>query len=212
VVAVSLPPTPQTTIKRPVFVSLPPQTTFQNASPYLIPESPDNHVVTNTPKKLRFSGINMKESPFKIQKADSSSNLQYEGEFLNGLKHGFGKLKKDQIEIFIGEWEEDFFNGEGVLLNPLKLNDLQENPGNLLLPNQHENTWIKYEGEFKNGKMSGFGTIYFENGDKYRGYFKEGSAHGEGSYYKETENVWITAKWNYNKLVCFLSNKKKKKK
>lgn len=198
-------PTPSS-IARPLLISFPPQTTFQSQSPVVINnDNPKNSMIT--PKKPTFSGLNFKESPFKIQKSESSTNFNYEGEFLKGLKHGFGKLKNDQTEIYVGEWEEDFFSGNGILFNSAKINTSIENENkeiNYENAKKGENVWIKYEGEFKNGKMNGFGTIYFENGDKYRGFFKDGLIHGEGSYYKEIENIWMTGKWNYNKLVCLL--------
>lgn len=197
-------PTPSS-ITRPLFLSFPPRTTFQNHSPAVVNDYHKNTMMT--PQKPTFSGLNFKESPFKITKSESSTNFNYEGEFLNGLKHGFGKLKKDQTEIYIGEWEEDFFNGSGILVNPAKISPSIENENkdiNYENVKKVENAWIKYEGEFKKGKMNGFGTIYFENGDRYRGFFKEGLIYGEGSYYKEMDNHWMTGKWNYNKLVCLL--------
>jgi len=46
------------------------------------------------------------------------------------------------------------------------------------MPNGH-----KYEGEFNNQTMTGFGTYIYENGTKYVGYFNDGVKQGEGCEY-----------------------------
>jgi hypothetical protein len=40
----------------------------------------------------------------------------------------------------------------------------------------------KYEGEYENGKYSGYGTCYFNNGDSYIGEWKNGMCNGIGTY------------------------------
>lgn len=41
---------------------------------------------------------------------------------------------------------------------------------------------IKYEGRIVHGKMNGYGTLVFENGDKYTGNFKNGIFTGQGTF------------------------------
>ncbi len=41
----------------------------------------------------------------------------------------------------------------------------------------------RYEGEWKNCKSEGYGIIYFFNGDRYEGQFKNGKSEGYGIFY-----------------------------
>lgn len=52
--------------------------------------------------------------------------------------------------------------------------------------------WCMYEGEFKDGKMEGMGTIDYGGGEKYTGQFSAGKENGKGMYYYSdgrSENV-----------------------
>ena len=40
-----------------------------------------------------------------------------------------------------------------------------------------------YEGEFVEGKRTGFGTCHQANGELYVGEFRDGNRHGEGKYF-----------------------------
>ena len=58
----------------------------------------------------------------------------------------------------------------------------------------------KYEGEFKNGRLSGQGTFTWLDGVKYVGGFKAGKRHGQGTY------TWLDGTidngiWEKDKLV-----------
>lgn len=54
------------------------------------------------------------------------------------------------------------------------------------IPNKHaltlDNGKITYNGYVVANKMSGFGTLTFENGDKYEGNFKNGIFNGQGTF------------------------------
>ena len=41
---------------------------------------------------------------------------------------------------------------------------------------------IKYEGHLVHGKMNGYGTLVFDNGDTYTGHFKNGIFTGQGTF------------------------------
>ena len=94
-------------------------------------------------------------------------NLKFEGEYLNGLRHGKGKeyYDKDSL-IFEGEYlngkrkgkgKGKEYNGEGKLL---------------------------FEGEYLNGKKNGYGREYSEvYGLSFEGEFVNGKRNGHGKYY-----------------------------
>lgn len=52
----------------------------------------------------------------------------------------------------------------------------------LLLFPFFSNAQNKYDGEFENGKYSGYGTFHFNNGDTYIGEWKNGAFNGIGTY------------------------------
>lgn len=43
---------------------------------------------------------------------DKNGN-EYEGEFLNGMKNGMGKLKYTNGDMYIGTFKNDVFDGKG---------------------------------------------------------------------------------------------------
>ena len=120
---------------------------------------------------------------------------KYEGELVNNMREGKGKLyyinnEKYMGKIYIGEWKNDLRNGKGVetwndgerFVGNFK-NDKREGYGIYY----HSNGDI-YEGNYKNGKTEGFGVEYYSNGDKYEGRFKNGNKEGQGVYYFENGN------------------------
>ena len=46
-------------------------------------------------------------------------------------------------------------------------------------------TPASYEGEYRNGKYHGKGSIVYGNGDQYEGNFQYGQRHGYGTYFYE---------------------------
>jgi len=124
---------------------------------------------------------------------------KYEGELVNNMREGKGKLyyinnEKYMGKIYIGEWKNDLRNGKGVetwndgerFVGNFK-NDKREGYGIYY----HSNGDI-YEGNYKNGKTEGFGVEYYSNGDKYEGRFKNGNKEGQGVYYFENGNREIS--------------------
>ena len=120
---------------------------------------------------------------------------KYEGELVNNMREGKGKLyyinnEKYMGKIYIGEWKNDLRNGKGVetwndgerFVGNFK-NDKREGYGIYYFSNGDI-----YEGNYKNGKTEGFGVEYYSNGDKYEGRFKNGNKEGQGVYYFENGN------------------------
>ena len=124
---------------------------------------------------------------------------KYEGEILNGVKHGIGILSGD-FGIIMGEYENDYINGFGI---------------------QEHQTNGRYEGTWENNKLSGFGIRTFkcnhlyiggifeanisgegkyvyDNGDYYIGEFREGKRVKGKVYYKNEKGVFDSV-WSYDK-------------
>ena len=60
-----------------------------------------------------------------------------------------------------------------------KIHKIYDEDGNLL-----------YEGEMKDGKFHGRGTLYFNDGDKYIGQFEKDVFHGQGTIYYTNGNIY----------------------
>ncbi len=85
----------------------------------------------------------------------------YTGEFYEGLMHGHGKMKFGQGDVYIGSFKDGDWNGRG---------QLKYFAGD------------SYEGNFLNSEWSGQGVYISLGGDKYQGEFKHNMFHGNGRY------------------------------
>ncbi len=99
------------------------------------------------------------------------SNLDvYEGEFLDGAKHGQGQLNVYCGDVYQGEFEYNLFHGSGTYT--WKAYTDQET--------QQFISGKRYQGDYINGKMHGKGVFHLGNGDVYSGEFDKGTYHGTG--------------------------------
>ena len=119
--------------------------------------------------------------------------LSYEGNWKNGLKNGFGTMKK-KGSTYEGNWKDGFIDGKGklkwksgnVYKGDFKLGKMDGN-GYMIWFNEHK----KYSGEWKNNIQNGFGVEiwYEEKGEhkylfnRYIGEWKEGKRDGYGIFY-----------------------------
>lgn len=84
----------------------------------------------------------------------------YRGYLENGIRKGQGTLYNPLgKEIYRGEWESDYYHGQGLLY----FRDEATNNG-----------WSSYEGGFNNGKYDGTGKITLKNGEAFVKTFKDG--------------------------------------
>jgi len=58
----------------------------------------------------------------------------------------------------------------------------------------------KYEGEFFDGKMEGFGRRVYPNGNIYEGEWMNDKPHGEGTLKRAADNSWKEGRWHEGKL------------
>jgi hypothetical protein len=98
--------------------------------------------------------------------------------------HGRGTLTKANGDIYIGEFENGLFNGEGEYRwagSQLKYKGQYRNGQMHGCGVLHNHNGI-YEGSFTHGFMNGKGIMTFYNGDKYSGEFKDSTMSGYGCY------------------------------
>ena len=66
-----------------------------------------------------------------------------------------------------------------------------------------EKIWLRYEGEFANGKWHGKGRLFFTNGDEFYGEFKNDVFHGAGNYFTRSGES-MSGEWRNNRLIASL--------
>ena len=114
-------------------------------------------------KFMGFSTYNKKEFSFNSQKGklELENEIEYKGDFVNGLEEGFGYLRKyNRREGYTFEYEGGFVNG------------MMNGYGSI---SYSDNFFIKrYEGFFENNKKFYlYGIVEFRSGDIYEGFFDE---------------------------------------
>ena len=77
---------------------------------------------------------------------------------------------------------------------------VQQNPRISVFGKMNYNNGEKYEGQWKNHKFSGNGTFISKDGIKYRGKWLDGEKHGEFTVFKG-ENQCSVCIYTNNKLV-----------
>lgn len=108
----------------------------------------------------------------------------YEGEFVDGKRHGQGIYKFADGSIYEGEFVDDKRHGQGVL----KFADGSIYEGEFVDSKHHGQGIFKfangavYEGEFVDSKRHGQGVHKFANGDMYEGEFVKDKYHGLGIF------------------------------
>ena len=122
--------------------------------------------------------------------SDDPVRLGYDGNWVNGKKHGQGVMYWRNFDRYEGNWKDDLEDGEGICTNV---------NGN------------KYEGQWKNGVEDGEGTFYYGNGDKYVGSWKNGLWNGKGCYYKHDGHEYCgtwesTVEWETGKVIIECKN------
>ena len=164
------------------------------------------------------------ERPPLLFKKDNSL---YKG-FWNskGEKNGFGIFLDSQGNKYIGQWENDKFNGKGRILSVngdyyegdfnkgliegtgtfYSKKESYEYYGNFKKNKFHgegkityEKSNITYEGEFQNGYKKGFGTMIFADNSYYEGYFENNNFNGKGKFFFNDGRSY-TGDWKKNAI------------
>ena len=113
--------------------------------------------------RTRTSNNNEKKAK-KFQEEIYPDGSVYEGDLVNGERHGSGifKFPKDNPQnrlSYEGKWKNDKMCGHGIMMY---------------------NDGIIFEGEFNDNDLSGYGTVIYPDGSKYVGEVKDEKQHGKG--------------------------------
>ncbi|MBF0178382.1 MAG: SUMF1/EgtB/PvdO family nonheme iron enzyme [Magnetococcales bacterium] len=101
---------------------------------------------------------------------DWPSGGHYEGELLNGKRHGKGTFTWPDGARYIGEYRMDERTGYGIFTWP---------------------NGSRYEGQFVGGKREGKGAFIWPDGARYVGEYRHGERHGQGSFYSADKSVVV---------------------
>jgi hypothetical protein len=147
-----------------------------------------------------------------------ATGQNYTGYWRNGEFHGQGVLTLNADSILVGEWRD------GILLSCMGITPLDSNPnswkysksgftgkGRMKMQNgdlyegDWKNGWMtgngiyinvygeKYEGQFKQGIRNGWGTCSYTDigGSKYVGNWKHGLQNGQGTLYSSDGSTFV---------------------
>ncbi len=130
------------------------------------------------------------------------SGASYEGEALNGKRHGKGIYRFTDGRIYEGDFVANERTGKGKMT--WANGDVYEGDfidgdrtgkGDYRWPNGD-----RYIGDFVNDRMMGCGTYYYANGDRYEGGFLDDKRHGKGKYTYADGRCFI-GEWDADKRI-----------
>ncbi|XP_065149734.1 alsin isoform X3 [Paramisgurnus dabryanus] len=111
----------------------------------------------------------------------------YEGRWVSGKPHGRGVVKWPDGRMYTGAFK----------------NGLEDGFGDYVVPNKTQNTCDHYQGQWKDGKMHGFGTFRYASGEVYEGSFQDNMRHGHGMLrsgkLNSTSPSVFIGQWQYDK-------------
>jgi len=165
----------------------------------------DNGVYTGEIKNGKMCGQG------KITYNALSEGSDYEGQFLDDMRHGEGTMAYKDGRVYTGAFKKDKKDGYGIMTYPNKdryegefiknkmgtigkyfYHDRRIFEGNFQqgVPYLGIMKYPKpdcriYEGQFQNGKMQGYGEMKYPDGEIYRGEFQNDKRHGEGNIFSE---------------------------
>ena len=134
-------------------------------------------------KKYIYKG-NIKNFKKDGDGTEKTNEFFYEGQFLNDIKHGQGKIifYNNTSESYEGEFKNGEITGKGFYIWKNKHTYL----GEFYCGKMHGKGLYKwpdgnvYEGDYIYGVKEGYGEFIWADGRIYKGPFKNGKQHGNG--------------------------------
>ncbi len=149
-----------------------------------------------------------------IERKHQDLTIEYEGEFFNGHRHGYGTLKNSNEDGVIckGYWHRDEpMNGKWRITWPDsrvysgEVKVVEEELGNVT----KKEVWTTFPEsdvppmplnfEIVTPLPHGFGAMRYENGDIHIGNFEDGVRKGHGSFFVNGEQ--IQGNWNGDQII-----------
>ena len=102
----------------------------------------------------------------------------YDGQYINGIREGYGVYRYANGEKYEGEWHLNLKHGIGRMSYFKK----GEQDG-------------EYNGFWEHGRRHGEGVFTYKNGDVYSGWWKHGEKEGTGTYTFKSTNMKMFGDW-----------------
>lgn len=145
--------------------------------------------------------LNSKLEPHFYGKLVFNDGSFYEGEFMNGLKEGRGRIIKSNGNIYFCSFKKNMMEGFGVFIGYQGTmyigewkNDIIEGQGT-----EYYKDGSYYFGSFINGRKSGNGKFCWNDGNSYLGTFNNDLIHGIGIY-RWCDGKEYTGEWKNNMM------------
>jgi hypothetical protein len=125
-----------------------------------------------------------------------TNEIIYEGDFKNGIKHGFGKLSFANSDYYEGDFIDNKRTGKGKYF--FKTGGIYE--GDFFENKRHGHGLLNIRGniydiDFKDGVMGDYGKVTYSNGDFYEGELYDIYRHGKGKMIYHNGDVYV-GNWN----------------
>jgi hypothetical protein len=115
-------------------------------------------------------------------KGPKSLKTEYEGEFVEGKRHGNGKLYFANGDLYDGAFQNGKRCGQGKQI--------------------HAEDGTTYTGEWLNDMMHGQGILSLPNGDRYEGSFENNLKHGAGTLIFSSKRMVLEGEWVNGASIC----------
>jgi hypothetical protein len=116
----------------------------------------------------------------------------YDGEVKDGKKHGRGNLTRVNGDIYMGDWKDDMWNGNGVFsekTGSIYDGQWKDNKREGTGKQTYSNSDI-YEGQWNDDKWNGRGRVIYADGEVYEGEFADNQKNGIGKYTYSNDNIY----------------------
>ena len=139
----------------------------------------------------------------KIERIEFDNGDVYEGEMVNGLRHGKGKYTWANGDVYEGEYKDGKYHGQGKYTSSKGwVYEGQFTDGQITGKGKITYaTGAVYEGELLKGNKNGFGRITYTDGLYYEGEWKNDKKHGKSTYTQKLGSYTLlyTGMWNMSK-------------
>lgn len=124
---------------------------------------------------------------YTFYKDSRLKEAKYDGRWVSGKPHGRGVVKWPDGRMYTGTFKNGFEDGFG----------------DYVVSNKSLNSCDHYQGQWKDGKMHGFGTFRYASGEVYEGSFQDNMRHGHGMLrsgkLNSTSPSVFIGQWQYDK-------------
>ena len=109
---------------------------------------------------------------------------KYAGEWFKGFRQGYGQLTSEDSTTYTGEWDRNKVHGSGTFKWPDGSSYTGEafeglrNGKGCYISGKHD----VYVGEFRRNQLDGRGVFAYHDGSRYEGSFKRNQRHGLGTF------------------------------